>query len=127
MNKKEFQQKFKFLIDGIIDELPMPHKLDKFARKFAKAPETLQKWYDGVSAPANASRDIVVKHLYAEQKKREIMDIVRHVIQNELKIKVVQDSYTPVYEGDTPSFHIQLKLEDKIIHTEYVSLNIFSN
>lgn len=125
MNKKEFQDTFKALVDGIADGLPLPRRLNKFAKSFSKAPETLEKWYNGVSAPANASREVVIKYLYEEQKKKEFTEAVKNVIRNELKIEVVTDKYTPMYEGDSPSFEIILKLGDEVIYTEFVSLGIY--
>ncbi|KKK51810.1 hypothetical protein LCGC14_3111220 [marine sediment metagenome] len=113
MNKKEFQGTFKTLVDGLVDEFPIPYRLQKFARKFSAAPETIQKWYDGISAPANASREVVIKYLYAEQKKREIINIVKEVIKNDIRIDVEEPgSY------DT-GYYVNLKLGDETISTGY--------
>lgn len=122
MNKKEFHKNFRDMIDAGVDALPLPARLNKLAKQVSRTPETLQKWYDGVSAPANASREAVIRYLYAEQKKREVMDIVRQVIRNDLKIEVVQDQYTPMYEGDPISVEVRLKLGDEVIHTDFVTL-----
>lgn len=122
MNKKEFHKNFRDMIDAGVDALPLPARLSRLAKQVSRTPETLQKWYDGVSAPANASREAVIRYLYAEQKKREVMDIVRHVIRNDLKIEVVQDQYTPMYEGDPVSAEIRLKLGDEVIYTTWITL-----
>lgn len=119
MNKKEFHETFRSMVDGVVDGLPLPRRLNKFAKKFSRAPETLEKWYNGVSAPANASREVVIKYLYEEQKKRDFANAVKQVIRDQLKIEVVQD------EGDLPSFEIRLKLGDEVIYTEYASLGIY--
>lgn len=119
MNKKEFQKNFRALIDNLIEDMPVFNEL---ANKFSKKKETIEKWYDGVSVPANATREAIISHLYKEQKRKEAMDIVRDVIKNELTIEVRQDPYVPVYEGDSPSLEIFLKLGGEVIHTEYITL-----
>ena len=123
MDKKEFQSVFKTLVDGLIDEFPITHRIRKFANKFSTAPATVQKWYDGVSAPANASREKIIKHLYADQKKREIIDIVKEIIKNDLKVDANVDQHTPMYPGDSVCIVIKLSLDDEVVSTTYASID----
>jgi predicted transcriptional regulator len=117
VNKKDFQESFKSLIDELVDELPISLRLKEFAKKFGTAPATIQKWYDGISAPAKVGRELVIKQLYAEQKKREIMDIVKEVIKNDLRIYVKE--LGGFYNNDCK---ITIKLGEETISTGYIDI-----
>ena len=119
ITKDEFQSAFRKMIDVV--DVPFTEISEKFGVSFP----TVSKWYKGVSAPAQAIREVVIEELYERKKKiekeNEITNVVHKYLTENLKLDV--DHAYADYAGASDYHVIKLTLGEDLIAEHFINVS----
>ncbi len=116
MNKNDFQK----AIMSVAKDL----SLKDISSLMKVSIKTVERWYQGMSAPHEIGRDIAIEALHKEiQDRREekiFNERVRKYLSENLKIVVNEEG--PYYAGDPVSINIKVTLGGKVIAEDWASV-----